>query len=92
MPSSLAGDRQPATCSRTARERTDTLAPSRCGAARKCGCTASFKTADFAMAIEQAEGFDLPLWNGEWGVNLTVPGAIEISRRSSVQRVATGAG
>ncbi|MBI2895889.1 MAG: cellulase family glycosylhydrolase [Deltaproteobacteria bacterium] len=34
------------------------------------------KAADFAAAEEQAAGLGLALWNGEWGVNLSLNGAI----------------
>ncbi len=33
------------------------------------------KTQDFAAAVAQAAALHLPLWNGEWGVNLDLPSA-----------------
>ncbi|MDQ3298588.1 MAG: cellulase family glycosylhydrolase [Myxococcota bacterium] len=35
------------------------------------------KAADFAAAADQATQLGLPLWNGEWGVNLLLPGALD---------------
>ena len=37
----------------------------------------SRKELDFELAAEQARAVGLPLWNGEWGVNLTIEGALE---------------
>ena len=37
--------------------------------------SADAKTQDFAAAVTQAGSLHLPLWNGEWGVNLDLPSA-----------------
>lgn len=37
----------------------------------------SRKELDFELAAEQARAVGLPLWNGEWGVNLTIEGALD---------------
>lgn len=35
------------------------------------------KKRDFELAAEQAKGLGLPLWNGEWGVNLMLEDALQ---------------
>ncbi len=37
--------------------------------------SADVKAQDFAAAVAQASALRLPLWNGEWGVNLDLPSA-----------------
>ncbi len=39
--------------------------------------TDDHKRRDFAKAAEQAAALGLPLWNGEWGVNLNLDGAVD---------------
>jgi len=40
----------------------------------------SDKARDFAAALAQGEALHLPVWNGEWGVNLLVDGSLEDMR------------
>jgi len=38
---------------------------------------AAVKTQDFAAAVSQAAALDLPIFDGEWGVNLDLPSAVQ---------------
>lgn len=43
----------------------------------KRGATQADKARDFANAVSEAERLGLPLWNGEWGVNLNLESRLE---------------